>query len=131
MSLRKLVLIVCTAGLAAVAVASEDAPPEHVKWMKDLGAQMGAIRKGADVEKNATDMQATLKLVGAWWKARNAEDATTSCKQTFQAAAQIAKAAKAEDKEGIGAGVKMMGAGCKGCHDAHREKISDTLSKIK
>ena len=63
MSLRKLAVIVCTAGLAAVAVASEDAPPEHVKWMKDLGAQMGAIRKGADVEKNATDMQATLKQV--------------------------------------------------------------------
>ncbi len=124
-------MIVCTAGLVGVVFASEDAPPEHVKWMKDLGAQMGALRKGADVEKNATDMQATLKQVGAWWKNRNAEDAMKSCKDTFQGAAQIAKAAQAGDKEGIGAGMKMVGAGCKSCHDAHREKISETLSKIK
>jgi len=27
--------------------------------------------------------------------------------------------------------MKMIGAGCKGCHDVHREKISDTENLIK
>jgi len=114
---------------AAMCQADEVPPPEHVKWMKDLGAQMGAIRKGADVEKNATDMQATLKLVGAWWKGRNSEVAMNSCRESFKGAAAIAKAG--DDKAAIAAEMKLVGAGCKGCHDAHRVKISDTENKIK
>jgi len=42
-----------------------------------------------------------------------------------------ARAAAASDKEGVAAGMKMIGAGCKGCYDAHREKVSDTVYKIK
>jgi hypothetical protein len=114
---------------AAISPASEAPPAEHVKWMKDLAAQNGAIRKGVDVAKNAADMQATLKLVGAFWKTRNSEIASKSCGDTFKGAAAVAKAG--EDKEALMAGMKQIGAGCKGCHDAHREKISDTENKIK
>lgn len=117
--------------VAGVGVAAEDPPAEHVQWMKDLGAQMGAMRKGVDVEKNAVAMQASLKLTGAFWKARNSEIATKSCGDTYKGAQAVAKAFAANDKEGISAGMKMIGAGCKGCHDQHREKISDTVSKIK
>ena len=49
-------LILTFAGLflaAAICPASEVPSAEHVKWMKDLGAQNGAIRKGVDVAKNA------------------------------------------------------------------------------
>jgi len=124
-----------TLGLAAaalaVAFASEDAPPEHQKWMKDLGSQMGALRKGTDVEANAKAMQATLKQVGAFWKARNSEIAMKSCGESYKGAAAIATAAAANDKEGISAGMKLVGAGCKGCHDQHREKVSETVYKIK
>lgn len=114
---------------AAISPASEVPTPEHVKWMKDLGAQMGAIRKGADVQKNAQDMQATLKLVGAFWKARNSEVAMKSCGESFKGAKAVAEAG--DNKEAVMAGMKMIGAGCKGCHDAHREKISDTENRIK
>ena len=124
-------MIVCTAGLVGAAFASEDAPADHKKWMKDLGAQMGAMRKNVDVEKNATEMQAVLKQVGAFWKARSSEDGMKAYKESFQAATQIAKAAQASDKEAQTAGMKMLGAGCKGCHDAHREKVSETEYKIK
>lgn len=119
----------CLILAAAISPASEVPSPEHVQWMKDLGAQMGAIRKGTDVSKNATDMQATLKLVGAFWKARNSPEATKACGMSFKGAAAVAAAG--EDKEKLMAGMKMIGGGCKGCHDAHREKISDTESKIK
>jgi cytochrome c556 len=114
---------------AAISPASEVPSAEHVKWMKDLGAQMGAIRKGVDVKKNADDMQATLKLVGAYWKTRNSPEATKACGMSFKGAAAVAAAG--DDKEKMMAGMKMIGGGCKGCHDPHREKISDTEYKIK
>jgi hypothetical protein len=114
---------------AAMMTAAEKPPDDHVQWMKDLGAQNGAIRKGVDVEKNARDMQATLKLVGAFWKARNSEVASKSCGQTYKGAAALVAAGA--DKEKQAAAMKMIGGGCKGCHDAHREKVSDTVNLIK
>ncbi len=121
----------CVLALSGVAMAAEDAPADHVQWMKDLGKQMGSIRKGVDVEKNAADMQATLKLVGGWWKPRNSAEAMKTCSESFKGAQAVAKAAAANDKDGIAAGMKMIGAGCKGCHDAHREKIGENQYKIK
>ena len=114
-----------------VAIASEDSPPEHQKWMKDLGKQMGAMRKGVELEKNATDMQAALKEVAAWWQNRKSDVAIKSCSESSEGAAQIVKAVQADDKAGISAGMKAVGAGCKSCHDVHREKVSETVYRIK
>jgi cytochrome c556 len=114
-----------------MAIAAEDAPPEHQQWMKDLGSQMGALRKGVDVEKNASSMQETMKHVEMWWAKRTSDVAGKSSKDTTDGAAAVVQAAKAGDKAGISAGMKMIGAGCKGCHDVHREKVSDTVYKIK
>ncbi len=130
--MKRLVTLMAGFALALTgALGAEDPPADHVQWMKSLGGQMGAIRKGADVEKNARDMQATLKEVGAFWKKRNSEVASKSCGESYKGAAAVAKAAAASDAEGITAGMKMIGAGCKGCHDAHREKVSDTVYHIK
>lgn len=131
MTLRKLGVIVCAAGLMVVSAASEDSPPQHQKWMKDLGSQMGALRKGVDVEKNAADMQATMKEVTAWWKDRTSDVAMKSCNDSSQGAAEILKASQSGDKAGMAAGMKLVGAGCKSCHDAHREKVSENVYRIK
>lgn len=114
---------------AAISPAAENPSPEHVKLMKALGAQSGAIRKGADVSKNAAEMTETMKAVTAFWDARHSEVANKANKSITDGAAAIAKAG--DDKDAIMAGMKMVGGGCKGCHDAHREKISDTEYKIK
>ena len=51
---------------ACVAMAGEKPSADHIKWMKDLAAQNGAIRKGVDVEKNAKDsMTPSTPSVGA------------------------------------------------------------------
>ncbi len=113
---------------------SEDPPPEHVALMKDLGKQMGAMRKGENVEKNANDMAETLKKVGAFWKARGSDVALKSCGATRRGALAAAKAAAADDKQAIADAGKAIGAGCKGCHDAHREKTTvdgKEVNKIK
>lgn len=120
---------VCLFLAAAICPAAEDPPPEHMKQMKALGAQMGAMRKGVDVAKNAAEMTETMKAVSAFWDARNSEVATKANKSVSDGAAAIVSAG--DDKAAVMAGMKMLGAGCKGCHDAHREKISDTEYKIK
>ena len=103
----KKLLVTSAALLALLGVAmgaGEKPPADHVQWMKHLGAANGAIRKGVDVEKNANAMVEEMKGV-----------------TTFAAS----------DAAGVSAGMKMIGAGCKGCHDVHREKISDTENLIK
>jgi cytochrome c556 len=114
-----------------MAVAAEDAPPEHQQWMKDLGDQMGALRKGAEVEKNAKDMQATLAQVRTFWAKRTSEVAVKTTDESAQGAAQIAKAASAADAAGISEGMKLVNSGCRGCHNTHREKVSETVYRIK
>jgi cytochrome c556 len=121
--------LIAVAAFAGIAIAAEDAPPEHIQWMKDLNDQNGAIRKGVDVEKNAAAMLATMKHVQEFWTKRNSEIAAKASNDTIQGASQVAKANG--DKEAMTAAMKLVGAGCRGCHTQHREKVSETLSKIK
>jgi cytochrome c556 len=121
------------AGLAGVFVlfAAEDAPPEHKQWMKDLGASMGQIRKGVDVEANANKVVTIGTDVKTWWSKRTSDVAGKAADEMMEGARQLAAAAKSEDKSGMGAGSKMIGAACKGCHDVHRERIAEGEYKIK
>jgi cytochrome c556 len=121
------------AGLAGVFVlfAAEDAPPEHKQWMKDLGASMGQIRKGVDVEANANKVVTIGGDVKNWWANRTSNVAAKTADEMMAGARQLAAAAKSEDKAGMGAGSKMIGAACKGCHDVHRERIAENEYKIK
>src|SRR6266851_34252 len=49
-SMRKLLTLISGLTLAlSLAWGAEDPTADHVKWMKDLSTQMGAIRKSADV----------------------------------------------------------------------------------
>jgi len=123
--------LLAAAVVAGVSFASEEPSPEHVKGMKDLGAQMGQLRKNVDVEKNALAMAESMKEVGRLWKDRKSDVGMKTCKESRDGALAVAKAAKADDKAGIAAGMKMIGAGCKGCHDVHREKVGENQYKIK
>lgn len=117
--------------LTGVLAGSEDAPPEHKKWMKEQGELMGKLRKNVDVEASAKRMAEVYKEVGVFWAKRNSEAASKNCKDGHAASMEIASAAAAGNTAGVGAAMKNLGASCKGCHDAHREKISDTEYKIK
>jgi cytochrome c556 len=130
---KRISVIVAGIALAVFAIAApvEDPPEAHVKVMKDLGKQFGSIRKGVDVEQNATAMAESMKEVGAFWKDRGSELAMKSCKESRDGALAVAKAAKEGDEAGQKAGMKMIGGGCKGCHDAHREKVGENAYKIK
>ncbi|MCS7042722.1 MAG: hypothetical protein N2036_09410 [Bryobacteraceae bacterium] len=117
--------VVLALSLAAPAViaALEDPPPQHVKWMKESAELQDRIRNGQDVQASARRMEALYKEVEAFWAKRNSEVAVKACRDIQAAAAKVA----AGD---AGAG-RAIGAGCRSCHDQHREKISDTVYKIK
>ena len=118
--------------LLGVALAAGEKPSdEHVQWMKHLGAQSGAIRKGVDVEKNAQGIIDEMKSVSKFWGGRTSDVAAKANSNVTAGAEAVLKAAAASDTAGVQAGMKMIGAGCKGCHDVHREKISDTENLIK
>lgn len=114
---------------AAICPASEVPPPEHIQWMKDLAAQNGAIRKGADVAGNAAAMEKTIAEVTKFWAGRTSDVAGKANESIAKGAAALKAAG--DDRQAQMAGLKMIGSGCKGCHDVHREKISDTENKIK
>jgi hypothetical protein len=121
------------AGLTGVFIlfAQEDAPPEHKQWMKDLGACVGQIRKGVEIETNAAKIANIGAQVDKWWSNRTSEIAGKASKEIVAGANAVVAAAKAEDKQGIAAGLKGVNAGCRNCHEVHRLKISDTEYKIK
>ena len=110
---------------------SIDPPPNHVDWMKSVAKANGAMKKGVDVEANAKGVADTMGKVGQFYSKRNLPTGVKTSEEAVVAANAIAKAAAESSKEGISAGMKSLGAACKGCHDVHREKISDTENKIK
>jgi hypothetical protein len=124
--------IIAAAVLAAspALFASEVPSEQHVKWMKESGELSGKVRKGVEVEASAKRMAAIYKEVEGFWGKRSAIGAKAS-KDAQAAANELAKAAASGDAAAIGAASKVLGGTCRGCHDAHREKVSDTEYKIK
>lgn len=98
--------------------------------MKEQGELSGKIRKGVDVEASAKRMAAVYKEVEGFWAKRSAVGASAT-KEGQAAALALAKAAADGDQQAIAAASKQLGGTCRTCHDAHREKISDTEYKIR
>jgi cytochrome c556 len=114
-----------------VALADEDAPPEHKKWMKDMGAANGAIKKGVDVEANANKMASIAADVEKWWANRKSDVAVKSSRDLAMAAKKVADSSKGGDAQAVTAAAKEMNAQCRTCHDAHRVRIAENEYKIK
>lgn len=121
----KTACVLLSLSLAAPAAlpALEDPPPQHVQWMKESGQLQDKIRNGQDATASAQRLQAIYKEVEAFWAKRNSEIAVKATRDIQAAAARVAA--------GDAAAGRAIGAGCRTCHDQHREKISDTVYKIK
>lgn len=118
--------------VAFLSLAEEIAPPQdHIDWMKKAGDAMGNLRKGVEVEKQGKILAETFPHVEKWYAAKHLDTGVKTSKEATAAGSAIAKAAAAGDKEGVSAAMKQVGASCKGCHDVHRLKISETENKIK
>lgn len=120
--MQSLLLSLAFAAPAALS-ALDDPPPQHVEWMKESGRLMDKIRNGQDTAPSATRLAVLYKDVAAFWQQRGSEVATKAIRDVQDAATKVAA--------GDAAAARSIGAGCRSCHDQHREKISDTVYKIK
>lgn len=110
--------------------AAEDPSPQHVKWMKETEDLQHKIRDGQDVADSAKKLAALYKDIEAYWGKRSEVGAKTT-KEVQAGALALAAAATANDAAGVASARKTIGGACRGCHDQHREKVSDGVFKIK
>jgi cytochrome c556 len=66
-----------------------------------------------------------------FWKANGAADAIAMSATGKAAAADLLAAVKASNGAGAKAAFGKLAGTCKGCHEAHREKLPDGKYKIK
>jgi cytochrome c556 len=100
------------------------------KAAKDFKGNFEA-KNSAVIEKDATAAAAAYKQMAGFWTARKADDATKWSEASATAATATAAAAKTGDWEGVKTHWNAVNKSCKGCHDAHREKLPEGGYKIK
>ena len=116
-----------TVALAAAAVLSAQTrtEEEYDKLMKAVGAANGAIAKATDnasIAAEAKKLQALFKDAQGFWMARKNKEAADWAASAMTHAAEIEKAATANNADGDGQHRKELGAVCQTCHKANREK---------
>jgi len=135
---RKMIAVIAvTAFSAALYPLAAPAAGSLDDTMKQVGATMGKVKKGLDGKMlheaagDAAKMQALLKDAEAIFADIKMADAVEMAKAAQSAAGEIVSAGHASNAEGASAAFGKLGGTCKGCHDVHREKLSDGSYKLK
>jgi cytochrome c556 len=125
-----LILGLCSLGFAQ----DEDA---YKSWMKATPGHVGGIRKNLEAKAHdavVTDAKKLENIFGQsaeFWTKKGVSDAAGWSKDAQAAAAKLATAAAAGDADGAAAAFKSVTGSCKGCHEAHRDKLADGSYKLK
>jgi cytochrome c556 len=117
-----LTVVFATAALLSAQTRTEE---DYDKLMKAVGAANGAIAKatdGATIAAEAKKLQALFKDAEGFWTARKNKEAADWAASAMTHAAEIEKAAAANNMDSVGAHRKELGAVCQTCHKANREK---------
>jgi len=117
-----LTVVFATAAILSAQTRTEE---EYDKLMKAVGAANGAIAKatdGATIAAEAKKLQALFKDAEGFWTARKNKEAADWAASAMTHAAEIEKAATANNMDSVGAHRKELGAVCQTCHKANREK---------
>ena len=120
--------------VAALTVGAQDA--DFTKWMKATGQAAGAMGKlekktGPEAVKHAETIGGVYENMIGFWRQRNAPDAVKLSEEGKAAAVILASAAHGGDEEKAAEAWKQVGATCRPCHDAHREKNAEGEYRIK
>ncbi len=136
---RKLLLGFVLLTFSFVTTRAADAVDE--KQFQKLMKQVGKVSKdykanfeaknGAVLEKDAAAAAAAYTQMAGFWKARKADDAVKWSEDSATAATAMAAAVKAGNWDSVKTHWNAVSKNCKGCHDAHREKLPDGGYKIK
>jgi len=125
-------LLLLGGGLALLAEENT----EFVAWMKGTGTAVDNLKKmeqktGERAVRSAERVSVVYEEMIAFWRQRNANDAVKWSEEGKATALALATAAYAGDNEKATAALDALGATCKSCHDAHREKIAEKKYRIK
>ena len=117
------------------AVVAEEYP-EFVSMMKMTNQAMSALSKmeaktGPRAAGTAERLGSVYEEMIPFWRQRNAAAAVKISEEGKAAAAELASAAFAGDAEKAEAAFKTIGATCKTCHEARREKVAEGKYRIK
>jgi len=136
---RKILLGLILFAFSFSAVHAAEAMDE--KQFQKLMKQVGKVSKdfktnfeaknGAALEKDAATAAAAYKEMAGFWKTRKADDAAKWSEDSATAATAMAAAVKAGNWDSVKTHWNAVSKNCKGCHDAHREKLPDGGYKIK
>ncbi|HUQ87045.1 MAG TPA: hypothetical protein VM096_05765 [Vicinamibacterales bacterium] len=117
--------VIVSVGSVAMLSAQAKTDEDFDKLMKSVGASNGAMRKAADQAAagvEAAKLVALFKDAQQFWTARNNKEAADWSAAAMGHAAEIEKAAKAGNAEGVAAHQKELGGTCMTCHTKYREK---------
>lgn len=124
-------LVVCL--VPAWAQDEKDHPPN----MKTINASMKVLKaaietkNGADATDAAKKVEAAFTETKKYWAAKQTKDALDLSDSAITGA-RLAQAGLSEGRwEKVSDGVSKIGGTCKGCHDVHRERLTDGSYKIK
>lgn len=110
---------------AALLSAQAKTEEDYDKLMKAVGAANGTIAKATDnatVAAEARKLQALFKDAQQFWAGRNDKEAADWAASAGAHAAEVEKAAAANNSESVAAHRKEMGGVCQTCHKSRREK---------
>lgn len=115
-------------------VSTAQAPMSEADYdtlMKSVGATAGALRKnltGGDAGAMAADAKKMVELQKgnvAFWKTRNAADASEWATAALNHASALDAAVAAKNMDAAAASVKMLMGTCGECHGKYRDKAAD------
>jgi len=137
--MRKASVIISVCLLAALSLTLLGQNRDIQPIMKEVGptftgmntGMQGRTMSAADVAKNADKLQGLFKEVGTFMKEKNINDAVGWADTAASAAADLAKAAKANDSDAMFTAQKTIQKQCGTCHAAHREQLPDKTFKLK
>ncbi len=136
--MRKVSVLIGICMLVALALTLvAQAPTDLSPIMKDVGATNGKLTMdlmsgaAADVAADAAKLQADFTQAMGFFKAMKAQDAVDMSKANVDAAAEVAKAAKANNMDEAKAKAGTIQKSCKACHSVHREQLPDKTYKFK
>jgi len=110
---------------AAILSAQAKTDEDYDKLMKGVFAANGAMGKATDgptVAGEAKKLQALFEDAQQFWAARNNKEAAGWAGEAMAHAAEIEKAATANNMESVAEHRKQLGGVCQTCHKANREK---------
>ena len=117
--------VLVSASSISILSAQSKTDEDFDKLMKGVGAANGAMRKAAspaDAATEAAKLVTLFKDAQQFWTARGNKEAADWSASAMTHAAEIEKAGKAGNAEGVAAHSKELGGTCMTCHTKNREK---------